>query len=142
MSNLRQRDNLVTGSPGPSQIAGWYTDSWAVVVGIDKYQSEAIRPLACATSNALRVAEAIVQLGFPPDHVFKRLNEEASKQEIERLLKSVLYHNTRPDDRLLFFFAGHGKTEEPTGAGSEGFLLPWDADPNDLPYTALSMMMR
>jgi len=45
---------------------------------------------------------------------------------------------TDPEDRLFIFFALHGQVHKHP-KGEEGYLLPYDADPANLPLTALPM---
>jgi tetratricopeptide (TPR) repeat protein len=43
------------------------------------------------------------------------------------------------DDRLFVYFAGHGETLATRTGGEEGYILPVDADPKNLPLTAVAM---
>lgn len=85
-----------------------YTESWAIVVGINSYVD-----LSCL-SGAANDAKAIAQLlqkefRFPEDHVFLILDNDATQTAIREQLE-MLCQQTRRNDRVIFFFAGHGAT--------------------------------
>jgi uncharacterized caspase-like protein len=117
--------------------AGWYPNSWALVIGINDYQSPKVRKLNYAVKDAQAVAEVLPSVGFAPSRIRVLLNAEATKARIE----SVLYRDFTTmgeQDRLFVYFAGHGETA-PLKRGEEGYLLPVDADPDALPLTAIPM---
>lgn len=120
-----------------------YARSWAVVVGIDRYRSPAIRDLGYSVADALGMAKALVtQLGFPREQVFIALDPwpevavpwgmqagPATKQVVESLLFTRLPEVAGPDDRVLVFFAGHGERRHlPDGRSEAGYLIPADAE--------------
>jgi hypothetical protein len=113
-----------------------YRDSWAVIIGINRY-TKASR-LNYAVNDANSVVAAVQQLGFPSDKILLLLDRDATKQRIEQILYGTL-RRTTPEDRVLVFFAGHGMTASLPRGGEEGFLLPVDGDPEDLPLTAVAM---
>ena len=127
----------IKAEPGgkASAPAGFYANSWALVIGINKYRQ--IPGLAYAVADAKAVADALPGLGFPAENIRLLLDRQATKARIE----SVLYRDFAgmgSDDRLFVFFAGHGETLAIRG-GEEGYLLPVDVDPNALPLTAIPM---
>jgi len=105
--------------------------SYAVIVGVDEYQDPDIGRLqfACADARALRDALTDPQTGLFASENVTLLTTGARDPALvpERLnvLQAVagLKSRLRPDDRLLFFFAGHGSTDE-KGVGN--YLLPQD----------------
>jgi len=126
-----------------ASLAPRYARSWAVVVGINRYRSDAIRDLEYAVSDALGMARLLVaQLGFQHEHVFIALEPwpeaatpygvragEATKAVIESLLFTRLPELTGPDDRVLVFFAGHGERRRFPGSSEDaGYLIPCDAE--------------
>src|SRR5437899_3075219 len=122
----------VSGTPS---VSGFYANSWALVIGINRY--ERALGLAYAVADAKAVAEALPPLGFPQQNVRLLLDGEATKTRIE----TVLYEEfaaMASQDRLLVFFAGHGETA-PIKGGEEGYLLPVDANPAALARTAIPM---
>jgi uncharacterized caspase-like protein len=119
----------------PSGV-GQYRSSWAVVIGINQY-SKAPR-LNYAVNDARSVVAAAQKLGFASDKILLLLDNEATKQRIEQLLYGTL-RRTSPEDRVFVFFAGHGMTTSLPRGGEEGFILPVDGAPDDLPLTAIAM---
>lgn len=104
-----------------------YTASRALVVGIDNYHFA--RPLKGAIKDANRVAEALHDTGF--EHITLLTSaEETTKASILR--EFFKYRSlARDDDRLLFFFAGHGVVHR-SNSGYRGLMLPIDGKPDDI----------
>lgn len=106
-----------------------YSNSWALVIGINKYHHAS--PLGYATNDATAVAETLEKkFGFPKENITLLLDDNATKDEI---IKSFLeYTNkTSSDDRILVFYAGHGHTLLGK-RGEVGFLVPVDGRPTEM----------
>ena len=133
-----QRD--VGGRPsaesGAQALAG---ESWAVLIGINRYQHPRIPKLRYAVNDAQAVERALLAQGFRQDRILTLTDEKATKAAIERLLGDHLRQQVGANDRLLVFFAGHGKTDQLRSGEEEGYLIPVDGDPNQLFSTAISM---
>jgi Caspase domain/Bacterial SH3 domain len=114
-----------------------YSSSWAVVVGINDYQSWP--PLNYAVNDARSVRSKLLGLGFESGKIFELYNREATKENILRVVADELPRKTGPNDRVLFFFAGHGQTEELHGGIKRGFLIPVDGDLNNLYAKSIPM---
>lgn len=114
-----------------------YNDSWALIIGIDNYK---IYPdLMTAVFGAKKFAAKLkAQFGFRADHVFELYNKDATKNEIERYLKDILYKKIGPNDRLIVYFSGHGDVEG-KGPNRIGYICPQDADKSNKLYTCISM---
>ncbi|WP_420456327.1 caspase family protein [Rubrivirga sp.] len=100
-----------------------FRQSVAVVIGIDAY-GNGVPPLRTAANDARRLAQVLAD-----DHgynVHLMLDEAASCEAITRLLADELAHAVGPEDRVLFYFAGHGVALEGDD-GPTGYLLPQDA---------------
>ena len=106
-----------------------YESSWAIVVGIDNYRSAP--PLSYAGSDATSVSTILTQkLGFPKGQVILLQNLDATKESILHEFIG-LHTKAHPDDRVLFFFAGHGHTVQ-GNKGPIGYLVPIEGDVRDL----------
>ena len=61
----------------------------------------------------------------------------------ERRILTELFHELPKkvdlNDRVLFYFAGHGQTEDVYGGGKRGYIIPVDADMINYQATAVSM---
>ncbi len=111
---------------------------WALIVGVDKY--ETIRQLEGAENDAKHLAEALINYaGFPKDQVIRlSTNQEnprfqPTRGAIEFMLSFVI-QNVPPDGFLLFAFSGHGMEIDDKGT-KRICLLPKEAaykdgDPN------------
>ena len=123
------------------------SDRWAVVVGVGRYESPDIPRLRYTVPDA----EAIYQIltgpaGFKPEHVFLLTDKTERKPTLRNLkwaLGTFLARSAQKDDTVLIFFAGHGAPEvDQRGIERDGlakYLIPSDADPDDLYSTALPM---
>ncbi len=118
-------------------LGPYYQNSWALVVGVDAYQSPSVARLNYAAADANAVAAALPSAGFPAERIELLINEGATRQKIlDKLLGKA--GSMQHDDRLLVFFALHGQVLKHR-KGEEGYLLPYDADPANLPLTCLPM---
>ena len=116
-------NDLYTGNYKPQ-----YDRSWALVIGINDYRRAG--PLSYATQDAEDVASSLYDLGFPQDSVQLITDGDASKARIEKAYLDYIEIADSPDDRIIFFFAGHGITR--TGyQGPVGYLVPADGDPDE-----------
>jgi len=107
-----------------------YTNSRALIVGIDKYTNAS--PLSYAVSDASEVRRILTdELGFPSTNITYLTDTEATKDRILRAYLRFADKDIDIDERLLVFYAGHGHTR--TGSrGEVGYLVPFDADLSDL----------
>lgn len=105
-----------------------YEQSSALIIGIDAYVSSS--PLSHARSDAEAVARALVaDLGFPKDRVTALLDEAATREAILDAFLALADGLTSENDRVVFFFAGHGHTQK-GHRGDVGFLVPYEGDVN------------
>ena len=133
-----QRTIGVQPAPGAAG-AGFYGGSWAVVVGINDYQHPRVPKLRYAVNDARAVERALAAQGFRRDRIVTPIDGQATKSRIERLLGDELRQRVGQNDRLLVFFAGHGKTDRLRSGEEEGYLIPVDGDPGSLFGSAISM---
>lgn len=116
--------NLKAVDPyAPGDLLPTYENSWAVLVGIDRYPH--FNQLKNAVTDATGVAEVLVtRLDFPRENVFFALEpmpdldrlpylladnaRSAAKADIEELLLTILPEKAGANDRVLVFYAGHG----------------------------------
>lgn len=108
----------------------YYTSSRALLIGIDNYVNAS--PLSYAVSDAIEVRNALVDLhGFASENVILLQDHEATRAGILTAFLRFAKEDVDVDERLLIFFAGHGHTR--TGhRGEVGYLVPFDANPQDL----------
>jgi WD40 repeat protein len=119
-----------------------FSRNLAFVIGINKY-SNGISALQNAVNDAKKLVEAL--RGQHEYRIWVCLDEVATLGNLSELLDKTLPEQVKPDDRLLFYFAGHGialNNED----GPEGYLIPQDAKLGDvqtyLPMTRLQVALE
>ena len=114
-----------------------YDDSWAVIIGIDKYQN--LSNLDYAVEDAESVKTMLVdKFDYPEENVKLLVNDDANKTNIVNVISDVSL-KAGENDRILVFFAGHGETMPLPDGGEMGFLLPVDGNENNLYASAVRM---
>jgi hypothetical protein len=120
---------------------------WAVVIGVGNYESPEIPRLRYSVPDAEAMYQILIgPAGFKKEHVLlltDKTERRPTLQNIKKALGTFLARSARKDDTVFIFFAGHGAPEvDPRGIESDGlakYLIPMDADPDDLFSTALAM---
>jgi uncharacterized caspase-like protein len=131
----------VSTSSGPgdvSSLSQFYGKSYALVVGVNTYPNSKGRfqNLKYAVADAEAVAQRLKALDF---EVILLTEGRATKREIVTSLERI-GKNSRPTDRIVFYFAGHGDTTETAATKLQrGFILPSNYDPDSHRHTAISM---
>ena len=118
-----------------SQMKALYARSVAVVIGINQY--EKWPALEFAEADARAVKAALENGGF--DEIIMITDKEATHRRILTELFDSLPKLVGHNDRVLFYFAGHGHTEDLPGGGKRGYIIPVDADRHSYAKTAVSM---
>ena len=120
-----------------SFIAEIYDQSWALLIGIDKYQN--VRTLDYAVKDAQDIQSMLIdKFNFQQDNIVLLKNEEATKTSILQEFSNIT-KKAGANDRVLIFFAGHGKTKDLPDGGEMGFLMPVNGDETDLYISAIDM---
>lgn len=112
-----------------------YEKSWAVVIGIDRYQHWP--HLQAAVADAKAVAQRLKEMGFEP--VTYLAEGEATRDRILTEIGTRLSRDTGPNDRVFIYFAGHGYTEELPNGDQVGYLIPADCPQSNFFTYAISM---
>ena len=114
-----------------------YENSYALIIGIDKYEN--VRNLDYAVEDANSIRSLLIeQFNFPPENITLLVNEKATYTKIKKSL-SYVTRQASENDRILIFFAGHGETIDLPESGEMGFLIPVDGEKGDLYGTSLEM---
>jgi peptidoglycan/xylan/chitin deacetylase (PgdA/CDA1 family)/uncharacterized caspase-like protein len=127
-------------APAEAPRHSYYRESWAVIVGVNDYQSWP--KLRYAVNDANGVEDTLVnKFGFQHDHIRKLINGDATRQRIMQVLGDEFTdgNKVKREDRVFFFFAGHGATRTFADGRQIGFLIPVDADRDNYYSTAISM---
>ena len=109
--------------------ASYYSNSRALIIGINKYVIA--NNLEYAVEDAKAVEEILnTKFKFPKKNIMTLINENATSSKIRTSYMSFVNNDVQQDDRILFFFAGHGYTQEGK-RGEIGFLVPYDGNCED-----------
>ena len=113
----------VAGSPDTAKMG----KTWAVIVGISKYKN--VKSLNFADKDALAFYNYLVTDNagpkLSPSQVKLLINENALSADIYGAL-DWLSGSIKPNDRVIFYFSGHGDLEKQT-IKQNGFLLAYDS---------------
>jgi len=117
------------------QMNDLYGKSFAVVIGINNYEKWPSLEFAVVDAEAVR--QKFEETGF--DQITTILDKEATQRRILTELFHELPKKVGHNDRVVFYFAGHGQTEDLPKGGKKGYIIPVDADTSNYPATAISM---
>ncbi|MEI6206874.1 MAG: SUMF1/EgtB/PvdO family nonheme iron enzyme [Desulfuromonadales bacterium] len=124
----------VTNQSGEVKL---YNKSYAVIIGIDRYQNlPPDRQLAYAVKDAEGIS-ATLKKHFKFDRIATLYNQEASKERIMKLLTSELPRDMGPEDSVFLFWAGHGN-QDSSADGEIGYLIPYDGSADEI-YKNITM---
>lgn len=136
-SGARGDREVVRTEPASDRI---YRTSHAVVIGIDDYARWP--KLRHAVADARGMGELLVRrYGFRQENVHVLLNGEATRENIMALVGGKLADErlVSREDRVLFFFAGHGATRRLANGRDLGYIVPVDAAADRFQGQAISM---
>lgn len=85
--------------------------------------------------------EALIdKLGFAADHIVMLVDKEATRANILKTLDTKMSRQAIGDaDQIFVFFAGHGATRQLASGFSLGYIIPFDADPDQTATEAIAM---
>ncbi len=104
-----------------------FSRNMAFVIGINNY-GNGISPLQNAVNDAKKLVEILREKH--KYQVWVCFDEIATLKTLNNLLEEILPQQVKSDDRLLFYFAGHGIALNGDD-GPEGYLIPQDAKLGD-----------
>lgn len=126
----------------PNNIAASEPVKWALIIGIDQYESGDISSLKFAQADAKELEKTLVDFcDFSGENVFVLTNDGKNRMKPTRpnivdwlvRLRKVI----KPQDTFIFFFSGHGMSREKVS-----YLLTYDsitAPIENLELSALNM---
>jgi len=110
-----------------------FSRSVAIIAAISTYGAgSGYRVLPAAEGQAKELADTLRELGF---ETIVLLGPEATKDKIRVAIAKA---NLGPDDRLLFYFGGHGDARTRDG-DDVGYIVPFDAKKANLEGTGLAL---
>ena len=118
-----------------AQPSHFYDKSYAVIIGINDYDKWPA--LEFAVNDARAIRKKLQQNGF--EQITIIFDKEATQRRILTELFHELPQQVGRNDRVLFYFAGHGQTEVLPNGGKRGYIIPVDADTSNFSSSAISM---
>ena len=103
-----------------------YSQSHALVIGVSKYQDSAWGQLDSVPMDVREVKKALEGQGFNVETILNPTKQDMN-DKIEQFIGDYGFEK---NNRLLFYYSGHGYTQERNGR-QFGYLVPSDA-PNPL----------
>ena len=135
------RGEAAAGSEGPSGPPRPRAAA-ALLVGVGKYlHADRIPTLRYARPDARALARLLTApevCGFPEDKVALLTDKEARREPVVTRLAKWLPAQARGAELVVIYFAGHGLVQR-VGPRDEGFLLPYDADPDNVMARGVAM---
>lgn len=133
-------DNRGLPAQASSVSGSLYRESWAVVIGIDKYLNWPKLQYAVNDAKAMRDI-LIRRYRFKAENIYMLMNEEAKRERILSVMGDLLGNpeKIKKDDRVFIFFAGHGITRKLPSGRDLGYIVPVDADLNNYQGQSISM---
>jgi uncharacterized caspase-like protein len=110
-----------------------YNQSYAVIIGINAYDK--LPSLEYAVKDARAMEEKLKSLGF---HITILLNQDATRDNILKILGDELPKKVQENDRVIIFYAGHGQTKKMADGTQKGYIVPVDADNRNFFSTVIS----
>jgi uncharacterized caspase-like protein len=128
----------MTGSTSGVLPKGSYGHRWALLVGVNRYEDDAISDLKVCAGDVQAVHDLLTTNGYEHSRVRLLLapggpDNLSSRVEILSALSS-LSQAAGERDMLLFYFSGHG-----IAGDGEAYLLPTDARYVAIADTAISL---
>jgi tetratricopeptide (TPR) repeat protein len=112
---------------------------YALIIGISRYRNLAEKfQLKYPEADAADMYTTFInpESGrFAAENVHRLLGPAATFANIRHELEDWLPSVSKPDDRVIIYFAGHGFVS----AEGKAYLAPYDVDGDDIPGTAYSM---
>ena len=107
--------------------------SYLLVLGVENYHEGVLAKVAHAEKDASEFVESFIALGYDKDDCILLINDRATKTAILNNLSKIVARTTE-NDRILFYFAGHGFS-----VNGVNMLAPVDASMDSLETTCISV---
>jgi len=109
----------------------------AIIIAIENYaprQENQIRDVKYAINDAMKFKEMLINsMNVDENDIYMITNEEALKSTLEYEFRSLFYYLTE-EDRLVFYYVGHGFHN-----GITNYLSTYDMHPSNISETAVSL---
>ncbi|MCH9651372.1 MAG: SEL1-like repeat protein [Deltaproteobacteria bacterium] len=122
-----------------SQLIGKYSESHALVIEVTEY-TDGWQELVGISEQMDQLERVLIWHGFQVERVSNPTGEELARA----FEKFIAAHGFETDNRLLFFFSGHGHSRQALDGRLKSYLVPSDAplperEPEEFRRKALSL---
>jgi hypothetical protein len=144
---ILERPKPVAPLAAPAPPAPPPSTQWAVVIGVGGYEHSGVPKLRYPVADADAVYQTLLASGgFKKENILlltDKTERRPTLRNIKWALGTFLARSAHKDDLVVIYFAGHGASEvDQRGMERDGlskYLVPIDADPDDLYSSALPM---
>ncbi|MCI5195644.1 MAG: caspase family protein [Candidatus Electrothrix sp. AW5] len=120
-------------------LSGYFGNSYAVVIGIHKYQDRNTwSDVAYGVEDANDMVAFFLRQGFKRNNIKSFTNAQATKGSIISYLQDDLAQRLKNNDRVVFYFSGHGYTDKRNPRNHFGYIVPYNGE-KKRPSTLISM---
>lgn len=132
-----QRAPVAATPQDAGAAAGSPANLWAVIVGINKYDSRNVPRLYFAVNDARAIRDRIIP--HAPASVIKQAYLEDAAATRLRILEALdALADAHPDDTVLIYLSMHGIAD---GHGKEAYLIAHDTDPWNFESTGVPIRL-
>ena len=114
-----------------------YRKTIAIIIAIENYatrEENQVQKVKYANNDALKFKEALMKsMGVDENDIYMYVDDNALKSSLEYNFTG-LFHSLAEDDRLVFYYVGHGFHN-----GITNFLSTYDMHPHHISETAVSL---
>jgi len=138
--SVRLEENAARGYK-PKEQTTPEGQTFALLVGISKFQDPAITALHYAHEDALELEHLMESPrlgGIPKDNIVHLVNEKATRAAIQSAIETQLLARAGPSDTVVLFIASHGMTV-PVQGEDKGFIVAYDSTAKELATTGIPM---
>lgn len=115
----------------PKKIGAERPDDFALVIGIEDYQS--LPKADFGARDAQTVRKHFEALGVPARNIISLEGSQATGSKLKNYLQQWLPRNVKAESTVFVYYSGHGAPDPESG---DAYLVPWDADPMFLTTSA------
>lgn len=122
-----------------SYVNASLNEFYALLVGVGNYEHQKFANLPATIRDAKSISALLAnpdRCGYPPVQIQTITGPDAKADTIRRALQS-LSHSTNSQSTAIIYFSGHGGRSLENSRWRT-YLCPREADPDDLPNTAIS----
>ncbi|MEK7449498.1 MAG: caspase family protein [Planctomycetota bacterium] len=112
-----------------------------LVIGISNYEDPNIKDLPYAEEDARAILEFFrenTRSPVKPENITSITGKEATAKNIRKAI-GQLAKKSKKEDMVIFYYAGHGDVGKHPNQGVEYYLIPVDAEKEDLFSTAMEL---